>query len=173
MCCHLIRLEALPLHSTGQRLSRPSLAWSLVRNNQGLSSEKSGRKENILRKREHQVKIYMNSKEFKELEDKCKFTGQSKQVFILNAIEGVTIATPEEVDILRVISDQFNEYMRVLRGMATNINQQAKHANETGQLETIKELQKQTTRIEKIRKEGEEIWQSLRRLIKRQIHTAR
>ena len=124
-----------------------------------------------MRRREHQVKVYMNAKEFKGLEDKCKLTGQSKQGFILNAIEGATIATTEEVNLLKMINTQFNEYLKILRGMGTNINQQARHTNETGQVATVRELQVQSAQIKEMRKEGESIWQSLRQLIKRQIHT--
>ena len=125
------------------------------------------------RKRNHQVKIYMNTQELNKLEEKCKLTGQSKQAYIINAVDGSVIATAEEVDLLKAISNQFAEYIRILRGLATNINQQAKHANETGRVDAVNILAEQNQQLCNLRKEGESIWQSLRQLIEKQNHMVR
>ena len=125
------------------------------------------------RKRNHQVKIYMNTQELNKLEEKCKLTGQSKQAYIINAVDDSVIATAEEVDLLKAISNQFAEFIRILRGLATNINQQAKHANETGRVEAANILAEQNQQLGNLRKEGESIWQSLRQLIEKQNHTVR
>ena len=115
----------------------------------------------------------MNTQELNKLEEKCKLTGQSKQAYIINAVDDSVIATAEEVDWLKAISNQFAEYIRILRGLATNINQQAKHANETGRVEAANILAEQNQQLGDLRKEGESIWQSLRQLIEKQNHMVR
>ena len=126
-----------------------------------------------MRKRNHQIKVWMNDHELKKLDEKCKLSGQTRQSYILNAVDGAVIATSEQVNAFMEISLQLADFMKQLRGLATNINQQARHANEKGQVASEEELEKQTDEIFKMRKEGEEIWRSLRRLISRQNHMER
>lgn len=120
------------------------------------------------RERKHQIKIYMNDEELKRFEDKRALSGQSKRAFILNAVDGATIATGEEVSQFMTISNQFADFLRQVKGIANNINQQARKANETGYIEALPELDEQLSEIATMRKEGESIWQSLRQLISRQ-----
>lgn len=112
----------------------------------------------------------MNDNELNSLDEKCKYTCQSRQSYILNAIDGAVIATADEIDILKDISAKIADYIKQIRGMATNVNQQARHANENGNLLANEFLQNQAEQIETMRKDGENIWQLLRQLISQQNH---
>lgn len=121
-----------------------------------------------MRNRKNQIKIYMNDDELKRFEEKCNVAGQSKQAFILSAVDGATIATDEEVALFKTISSQIADFIKQIKGMANNINQQARKANEMGYMESVHKLEEQLYEITEMKKEGDLIWQSLRLLISRQ-----
>lgn len=112
----------------------------------------------------------MNDNELNNLDEKCKYACQSRQSFILNAIDGAVIATSDEVEILKDISAKIADYIKQIRGLATNVNQQTKHANINGNLPADEYLQIQAEQIETMRRDGENIWQLLRQLISQQNH---
>lgn len=68
------------------------------------------------------------------------------------------------------LNRQFGELVRQIRGMATNVNQMAHVANGTGELPSLKKLNKTENQIYHFRKECDEQWQSIRRLISQQNH---
>lgn len=110
----------------------------------------------------------MNDEELKCLDDKCKESGQTRQSFIFNAIDGAEIATSDQIKIFKELSVLMADYMRQLRGIAININQQARYTNEIQHPVEKNILEKQYEEIESLRREGEKVWQLLRQLISRQ-----
>lgn len=94
-----------------------------------------------MRKREYQVKFRMNQEEYERLQEKVIASGQTQQSFIINALAGVVIAPREEIDVLKNINKNFDDLLRQIRGMATNVNQMAHIANGTGVLATIDKLE--------------------------------
>lgn len=118
-----------------------------------------------MRKRNHTVAFRMNDEEFKKYQKRLKESGQTSQNFLLRAMEGAEILPAEEVNALSRISAELSEHNRQIRGIATNINQMAHVANATGMTESERILKELSEVICSYRKEGEAIWQSIRRLI--------
>ena len=112
----------------------------------------------------------MNQEEYERLQEKVIASGQTQRSFIINALAGVVIAPREEIDVLKNINKNFDDLLRQIRGMATNVNQMAHIANGTGVLATIDKLEVIADRINYFKKECEEMWQSIRRLISQQNH---
>ena len=123
-----------------------------------------------MRKREYQVKFRMNKEEYERLQENVIASGQTQQSFINNALAGVIIAPREEIDVLKNINKNFDDLLRQIRGMATNVNQMAHIANGTGVLQTIDTLEDIADQIKYFKKECEEMWQSIRQLISQQNH---
>jgi uncharacterized protein YoxC len=112
----------------------------------------------------------MNKEEYERLQENVVASGQTQQSFIINALAGVIIAPREEIDVLKNINKNFDDLLRQIRGMATNVNQMAHIANGTGVLQTIDALENIADQIKYFKKECEEMWQSIRRLISQQNH---
>ena len=112
----------------------------------------------------------MNQEEYERLQEKVTASGQTQQSFIINALAGVVIAPREEIDVLKNINKNFDDLLRQIRGMATNVNQMAHIANGAGVLATINKLEDIADQINYFKKECEEMWQSIRRLISQQNH---
>ncbi len=123
-----------------------------------------------MRKREYQVKFRMNQEEYERLQEKVTASGQTQQSFIINALAGVVIAPREEIDVLKNINKNFDDLLRQIRGMATNVNQIAHVANGMGTLASINKLEDISDQINYFKRECEEMWQSIRRLISQQNH---
>ena len=123
-----------------------------------------------MRKREYNVKFRLNQEEYERLLEKVTASGQTLQSFIINALAGVVIAPREEIDVLKNINKNFDDLLRQIRGMATNVNQMAHIANATGVLATMDKLEDIAVQINYFKKECEEMWQSIRRLISQQNH---
>ena len=119
-------------------------------------------KKKINRRRNHMVCIYMNDKEYKFLKDKIKKAGITQQSFIINSIYGAKIIPAEGIEALQYFSAEFDILLRQVRGLATNVNQMAHVANEHGYIPEDEELQRIATILNRYRKDGEKIWQSLR-----------
>jgi hypothetical protein len=112
----------------------------------------------------------MNQEEYEQLQENVIASGQTQQSFIINALAGVIIAPREEINVLKNINKNFDDLLRQIRGMATNVNQMAHLANGTGVLPTIDRLVDIADRIQYYKKECEVMWQSIRRLISQQNH---
>lgn len=123
-----------------------------------------------MRKRTHQIKIWMNDEEYDLLLDKMHRSGQTRQNVIISALKEATIATEEEIGELMHSNYLMADLSKQLRGMATNINQMAHMANATGQIASINELAKLNNQISDFRKEGESIWQLIRQSISQRKH---
>lgn len=112
----------------------------------------------------------MNEEEYQSLQNKIQESGQTQQSFIINALAGATIASREEIEILKELNRSFSELLRQIKGMATNVNQMAHIANGRGEVPTLNRLEAIGVRIEQFRKEAEEVWQLTRQLISQQNH---
>ena len=123
-----------------------------------------------MRKRTHQIKIWMNDEEYDLLLDKMQRSGQTRQNVMISALKEATITTEEEISELKRSNSLMADLLKQLRGMATNINQVAHMANATGQIASINELAKMNNQISNFRREGEVIWQLIRQSISQRKH---
>lgn len=124
-----------------------------------------------MRKRNHALNIRLSDGEYAALQSKLKQSGQTQQAFMINAIDESLIATPELSSELAMLNQQFAEQNKQLRGIGTNINQLAHRANGYDELPTVQALERINKSVDKIRKEADPLWQSIRQLISRQSHT--
>lgn len=123
-----------------------------------------------MRKRTHQIKVWMNDEEYQLLQEKMEKSGQTRQMVIINALIGATITTQEELNELKKSNTLLAELIKQIRGVATNINQIAHMANATGQIAVINELASMDRQICEFRKEGDAIWQLIRQSISQRRH---
>lgn len=123
-----------------------------------------------MRKKTHQIKIWMNDEEYDLLLDKMQRSGQTRQNVMISALKEATITTEEEISELKRSNSLMVDLLKQLRGMATNINQMAHIANATGQIASINELAKMNNQISNFRREGEVIWQLIRQSISQRKH---
>lgn len=120
----------------------------------------------INRKRDRAVTLRMTDSEYDEFNNKVSKSGLSRQAFFIRMIKRIRINSAESLDELKIINDTLSNLDRQLRGMATNVNQMARIANGTGLLPSEKELALMNQKINEIRKELGEIWQSIRSSIR-------
>lgn len=123
-----------------------------------------------MRKRTHQIKIWMNDEEYGLLLDKMQRSGQTRQNVMISVLKEAIITTEEEISELKRSTSLMADLLKQLRGMATNINQMAHMSNETGQIASINELAKLNNQISDFRREGEDIWQLIRQSISQRKH---
>ena len=122
-----------------------------------------------MRKRNHNVTIRMNDKEYTLLRQKMKESGQTQQAVVLAAIENVEIVSSEVMEELKILNQRLEETNRQLRGATTNLNQIAHHMNAGGFYPRADVFNSLNENISGYRKECEKIWRSIRQLISGQI----
>ena len=120
-----------------------------------------------MRKRKHQVKIWMNDEEHAVLKQKIKESGLNQQTIILNAIAGHKTTSAEEVAELKESNKQFSDAVRQLRGIANNVNQ---IANTVGVIQDGVNLHQVSEEITSSTKECEKAWQLIRQSISQRRH---
>ena len=123
-----------------------------------------------MRKRKHQVKIWMSDEEHALLKQKIKEAGLDQQTVILNAIAGHKTTSVEEVAELKESNKQFADAIRQLRGIGNNVNQIARYANTVGVIQDGVNLQQVSEDIKSITKECEKAWQLIRQSISQRRH---
>ena len=117
---------------------------------------------NAKRKRNRAVTVRMSDREYDRLQKKVSESGLSQQAYIIGAVCNAKITSSDEVTVLKDVSRLFADHERQVRGMATNINQMAKVANSQGSVAGEEELKGLSDQIRDLRKESEDIWQSIR-----------
>ncbi len=127
---------------------------------------------NVKRRRNKAITVRMNETEYADFQNKVKASGLSQQTYIISAIRGTTITPSDEIAVLKDISKTFADFEKQIRGLGTNVNQMAHVANSQGYLPGEKILTRLSDQLGKIRKESEEIWQSIRSSINQQKATA-
>lgn len=125
-----------------------------------------------MRKRNYTVTIRMNKAEYELLQRKVRESGRTQQAVVIAAIAGLKIASAEEIKEFKRLNELLAEILRQLRGAASNINQIARRMNSDGFIPRGDYLTKMNENIIQYRRECEEIWRLIRRLISGQIHMA-
>lgn len=125
-------------------------------------------KKKIKRRRNKAVTVRMNGKEYSAFLNKVEESGLTQQAYIINAILGATITPSDQIIVLKEISKTFADYEKQVRGLGINVNQMAHVANGQGLLPSEATMEQISEQIVNMRKEGEDIWQSIRLLIHQQ-----
>lgn len=128
------------------------------------------RKSVCMRKRNRIISIRVSDQEYETIQKKLNETGLTQQAFILKAVEGATISTAEEKQQLKEINLKLADLLKQIKGIGVNINQMAYRANAYRELPTVQKLSEYQNENEKLRREAETIWQSIRQLISQQKH---
>ena len=128
------------------------------------------RKSGCMRKRNRTISIRVSDQEYETIQKKLNETGLTQQAFILKAVEGATISTAEDKQQLKEINLKLSDLLRQIKGIGVNINQMAYRANAYRELPTVQKLSEYQNENEKLRREAENIWQSIRQLISQQKH---
>ena len=123
-----------------------------------------------MRKRNRTISIRVSDQEYETIQKKLNETGLTQQAFILKAVEGATISTAEDKQQLKEINLKLSDLLRQIKGIGVNINQMAYRANAYRELPTVQKLSEYQNENEKLRREAETIWQSIRQLISQQKH---
>lgn len=123
-----------------------------------------------MRKRKHQVKIWMSDEEIALLKKKVNETGQDQQTVILNVIAGHKTTSAEEVAELKESNKQFADAIRQLRGIGNNVNQIARYTNIVGVIQDGVNLHQVSEEIKSSTKECEKVWQLIRQSISLRRH---
>ena len=123
-----------------------------------------------MRKRKHQVKIWMSDEEIALLKKKVNETGQDQQTVILNAIVSHKTTSVAEVEKLKEANKYFADTVRQLRGIGNNVNQIARYANTVGVIQDGVNLHQVSEEITSITKECEKAWQLIRQSISQRRH---
>ena len=126
-----------------------------------------------MRKRNRTISIRVSDQEYETIQKKLSETGLTQQAFILKAVEGATISTAEDKQQLKEINLKLADLLKQIKGIGVNINQMAYRANAYRELPTVQKLNEYQNENEKLRREAETIWQSIRQLISQQRHTGR
>ena len=128
------------------------------------------RKSGCMRKRNRTISIRVSDQEYETIQKKLSETGLTQQAFILKAVEGATISTAEDKQQLKEINLKLADLLKQIKGIGVNINQMAYRANAYRELPTVQKLSEYQNENEKLRREAETIWQSIRQLISQQKH---
>lgn len=123
-----------------------------------------------MRKRNRTISIRVSDQEYETIQKKLSETGLTQQAFILKAVEGATISTAEDKQQLKEINLKLADLLKQIKGIGVNINQMAYRANAYRELPTVQKLSEYQNENEKLRREAETIWQSIRQLISQQKH---
>lgn len=128
------------------------------------------RKSVCMRKRNRIISIRVSDQEYETIQKKLNETGLTQQAFILKAVEGAAISTAEDKQQLKEINLKLADLLKQIKGIGVNINQMAYRANAYRELPTVQKLSEYQNENEKLRREAETIWQSIRQLISQQKH---
>lgn len=125
----------------------------------------------VKRRRNKAVTVRMNETEYADFQNKVEESGLSQQAYIISAVRGATITPSDEIAVLKEISKTFADFEKQVRGLGTNVNQMAHVANGQGNLPGEETLTRLANQVGNMRKESEEIWQSIRSSIIQQKAT--
>lgn len=125
----------------------------------------------VKRRRNKAVTVRMNETEYADFQNKVEESGLSQQAYIISAVRGATITPSDEIAVLKEISKTFADFEKQVRGLGTNVNQMAHVANGQGYLPGEEALTRLSDQLGTMRKESEEIWQSIRSSINQQKAT--
>ena len=122
----------------------------------------------MARVRNRAITIRLTEKEYKLLGEKVEMSGLTQQSFVINAVMGAVLYGKDGMNYLEEIRNDVASFVEQVRGIATNINQMARIANANKETITESKLLKLKSDFDLIKKEGDEIWRSLRLLMAHQ-----
>ena len=122
----------------------------------------------VKRRRNKAVTVRMTETEYADFQNKVEESGLSQQAYIISAVRGTTITSSDEIAVLKEISKTFADFEKQIRGLGTNVNQMAHVANGQGYLPSKEALTRLSNQVGNMRRESEEIWQSIRSSINQQ-----
>ena len=122
----------------------------------------------MARVRNRAITIRLTEKEYKLLGEKVEMSGLTQQSFVINAVMGAVLYGKDGMNYLEEIRNDVASFVEQVRGIATNINQMARIANVNKETITESKLLKLKSDFDLIKKEGDEIWRSLRLLMAHQ-----
>ena len=125
----------------------------------------------VKRRRNKAVTVRMSEAEYADFQNKVEESGLSQQAYIISAVRGATITPSDEIAVLKEISKTFADFEKQVRGLGTNVNQMTRVANGQGYLPGEEALARLSDQLGNMRKESEEIWQSIRSSINQQKAT--
>lgn len=125
----------------------------------------------VKRRRNKAVTVRMNEMEYSELLNKVEESGLTQQAYIINAVRNATIISSDEIAVLKDISKNFADFEKQVRGLGINVNQLAYVANCHGILPTQETMERLSTQLRNMRREGDKLWQSIRSSINQQKAT--
>ena len=120
------------------------------------------------RSRKHTIVIKMNDTEYEKLKEILNVTGLTKQDNFLKAAFNKPINNWENQALFKSLGQMNGELINQLRAVGNNINQMAIIANKEGHLPSQKQLEEIHKELIDFREEFEEIWQSIKSLIRKQ-----
>ena len=120
------------------------------------------------RTRNRTVTFRLKDDEYRNFKKRVTESGVSQQDFIISSIQRGRISSAEEIKELKDANRNFGDFVRQIRGIATNINQMAHVANGQGIIPAGTELKNLAGTVEDIGKESEKVWRSIRSSISRQ-----
>lgn len=119
----------------------------------------SENKELVMRKRPIELKFRLSADEYELLKGKLKEAGMSRNAFLVRLIVDAEIYPKDQLQELNVQYDMMN---RLLRGVATNINQIAKHANTSRTIPSAKLLLDMYQDVQVLKNNLQPLWEETR-----------
>ena len=118
----------------------------------------------VSRKRPKEWKTRVTEEEYQKLKKEVKQLGMTCQEYGEQALFHRTMLTREDRAVLDEMLEETKEIKLQLRRIGNNLNQLARTANMTGNIEAVRELEQLQEDLDYYGREADDIWQSLKRL---------
>ena len=125
-------------------------------------------KKTVSRKGPKEWKTRVTEEEYRKLKKEVKQLGMTCQEYGEQALFHRIMLTREDRVVLDEMLEETKEIKLQLRRIGNNINQLARTANVTGNVEAMQELERLQEDLDYYGREADDIWQSLKRLQSRQ-----
>ena len=121
-------------------------------------------KKTASRKRPKEWKTRFTEEEYRELKKEVKQLGMTCQEYGEQALLHRIMLTREDRGVLDEMLEKTKEIKLQLRRIGNNLNQLARTANATGNVEVMQELERLQDDLDYYGREVDDVWQSLKRL---------
>lgn len=116
------------------------------------------------RKRPKEWKTRFTEEEYRKLKKEVKQLGMTCQEYGEQALLHRSMLTREDRAVLDEMLEETKEIKLQLRRIGNNLNQLARTANATGNVEVMQELERLQDDLDYYGREVDDVWQSLKRL---------